>query len=244
MFRPGNQSHYKWFIKLISLETFITMSTFTVALLLFVFLAHGILDSDTFSFDQGAFQFTDRYISASHTQLMEFISFFGSHLFLIPANLILIIVFIVKKDKWNSIKIPAVAITSVLMMLILKLIFQRARPVNPLFIKAAGFSFPSGHALMSITFYGLLLYILISRQKNNWINLLYSIIFSGFILIIGLSRIYLRVHYASDVIAGFSLGLAWLIISLWILSKMEKRYLKTAGIPSSVKEMLQDNTDN
>ena len=224
----GKQPYFKWFIKLISLETLITMSIFSAALLIFVFLARGILESDTFLFDQRAFQFTDRYISASHTELMEYISFFGSHLFLIPANLILIVVFIIKKDRWNSIIIPAVASSSVLMLFILKFIFQRARPVNPLFLKAAGFSFPSGHALMSVTFYGLILYILISQQKNNWLKLLYVLIFSGLIVIIGLSRIYLRVHYASDVIAGFSLGIVWLMISLAILSNMENRYFKSS----------------
>lgn len=222
----GNRFNSKWFIKFISLGTLVTMVTFTAALLLFVFLAHGIFESNTFLFDQRAFQLTDKYISARRTNIMEFLSFFGSHLFLIPANLILIIVFILKKEKWNSIKIPAVALSSVIMMFILKFIFQRARPLDPLLAQAAGFSFPSGHALMSVTFYGLLAYILVNQQKSNWLKFLYIFIFSLFIMIIGISRVYLRVHYASDVIAGFCLGIVWLIISLLILSNVEKYYLE------------------
>lgn len=236
MLHHGNSSHFKYFIKFISLETLITMCIFVGALLLFIFLAHGIFESDTFLFDQKAFHLTDKYISSRHTALMGFLSFFGSHLFLIPANLILIVVFIIKKEKWNSIKIPSVAISSVLMMFLLKFLFQRARPLDPLLMKAAGFSFPSGHALMSVTFYGLILYILIKQQKNIWIRMVYAIIFSGFVFMICLSRIYLRVHYASDVIAGISLGIAWLIISLWILSGAEKRYFRTQQSPSSVKQ--------
>lgn len=224
MHQQGKENHFKWFIKFISLETLITMCTFVAALLLFLFLAHGILDSDTFSFDQRAFQFTDSHISDRLTELMQYLSFFGSHLFLIPANLILIIVFVLKKDRWNSIKIPAVAFSSVLMMLLLKLIFQRARPIDPLLEQAAGFSFPSGHSLMSVTFYGLILYILVKHQKNTWLKLIYSFIFTSFIILIGVSRIYLRVHFASDVIAGFCMGILCLIISLWILSNAENRY--------------------
>lgn len=240
MLHPGKRFNIKSFVKMISLETIISMAVFSSALLLFVFLAQGILDSDTFLFDQRAFQFANIYISPVHTQLMQYISFLGSHLFLIPANLVLIIVFILKGERWNSIKIPSVAISSVLMMLLLKLIFQRERPVDPLLAQAAGFSFPSGHALMSITFYGLILYILIKQQRSIWLKFLYALIFTGFILMIGFSRIYLRVHYASDVIAGFSLGLVWLMISLWTLSNIENRYFKSHGFDTSVSEGYQE----
>ena len=229
--QSGKRSYFKWLIQFISLGTLITLGTFAVALLLFIFLANGIFDKDTFVFDQQAFQFAHQFISVRHTELMEFASFFGSHDFLIPANLVLIVVFIVKKDKWNSIKISSVAISSVLLLFAIKFIFERPRPVNPLLAHAVGFSFPSGHSLMSVTFYGLLLYILIKQQKNNWIKLVYALVFTGFILMIGISRIYLRVHYASDVIAGFCLGIAWLMISLWILSYMEKRHLTTGQPP-------------
>ena len=226
MSSEGKQSQFKRLLKFISLETLITMSTFIAALLIFVFLAHGIFRSNIFLFDQWAFEFTDYYISEKLTQLMQFISFLGSHLFLIPANLVLIILFIKKNDRWNSIKIPTVAFTSVVMMFLMKFIFHRIRPENPLLYEAAGFSFPSGHALMSVTFYGLILYILIKDQDKLWTRLLFSLLFITIIIAIGLSRIYLRVHYASDVIAGFTLGFVWLMISLWILSNLEKRYFK------------------
>ena len=153
---------------------------------------------------------------------MEFFTFLGTHTFLIPANLLLIAwFFFIKKKRWWSIKIPAVALSSLLLMFLLKFIFERPRPSDPLLAEAAGFSFPSGHALMSVTFYGLLLYIIFQSVKNKLLRICFATFFIFLILMIGFSRIYLRVHYASDVIAGFSLGIIWLILSLWILSTIE-----------------------
>ena len=107
-------------------------------------------------------------------------------------------------------------------MFLLKFFFQRHRPLTPLLSEAKGLSFPSGHAMMSLTFYGLLAYM----AWKNVENVATRIILVGglllLILCIGLSRIYLRVHYASDVIAGFSLGIMWLVICSYVLNKMEK----------------------
>jgi membrane-associated phospholipid phosphatase len=107
-------------------------------------------------------------------------------------------------------------------MFILKLIFHRDRPVSPLLRAAKGFSFPSGHALMGVTFYGLLIVMVWQIVQQPWLKWTLSVFLVLLILAIGLSRIYLRVHYASDVLAGFSVGLVWLLLSLRILSSIEK----------------------
>ncbi len=154
---------------------------------------------------------------------MEFFTFLGTHTFLIPANLLLTALFLfIQKRRWNSIKIPVVALSSLVLMFLLKLIFHRERPVTPLLQAAKGFSFPSGHALMSVTFYGLLILIAWQNIKQLWLKWILSIVLVILILTIGLSRVYLRVHYASDVLAGFCVGIVWLLLSLWILDKIEK----------------------
>jgi len=86
---------------------------------------------------------------------------------------------------------------------------------------AKGLSFPSGHAIMSVTFYGLIIYI-ISKTINNW-HLKWSLIISLciFMQLIGFSRVYLRVHYASDVAVGYITGFLWLKISLKVLKRIE-----------------------
>ncbi len=163
------------------------------------------------------------HISDFNTDVMQLFSFLGTHYFLIPANLLMFCYFLfIRKHRWFSIKIPVVAISSTVLMFLLKFIFQRERPLNPLLTEAKGLSFPSGHAMMSFTFYGLIIYMV-------WINvqsrLLRSVLVTGLlllILLIGISRVYLKVHYASDVIAGFCLGLMWLVLCSFVLDKMEK----------------------
>jgi undecaprenyl-diphosphatase len=154
---------------------------------------------------------------------MQFFTFLGTPPFMIPANILLVSYFaFIKKHKWYSIKIPVISISSLVLMLGLKQVFNRPRPLIPLVHAAQGLSFPSGHALTSMTFYGLLIYIVWERVKNRYLK--WSLIVALIILIhlIGFSRIYLRVHYASDVMAGFALGLIWLVISLWALRHIER----------------------
>jgi len=82
-------------------------------------------------------------------------------------------------------------------------------------------SFPSGHAIMVVTFYGLLIYILQHSISIDWLKLMLTFLVVVLILLIGFSRVYLRVHYASDVAAGFVIGLLWLLLSLAVLKWLE-----------------------
>ncbi|MEO5651129.1 MAG: phosphatase PAP2 family protein, partial [Ginsengibacter sp.] len=201
---------------------FILILIFFAALVTFILIAKNIFIGNTYAFDTKAFAFADAHISPLNTVIMQFFSLLGSHTFLIPANLLLIVwFFFIQKKRWLSIKIPAVALSSLLLMFLLKLFFERPRPSNPLLMQAAGFSFPSGHSLMSITFYGLLFYIIFQNVKNILWRLSLAVLLIFMVLMIGFSRIYLRVHYASDVIAGFCVGIIWLIVSFWILSAIE-----------------------
>lgn len=98
---------------------------------------------------------------------MQAFSFLGAHTFLIPANLTLIAWFLfIKKHRWYSIKVPVIAFSSLLLMFCLKFIFQRNRPLTPLLAEAKGYSFPSGHALMSLTFYGLIIFLVWQKEKK------------------------------------------------------------------------------
>lgn len=163
-------------------------------------------------------------VNDKNTQLMRRITYFGTHRFFIPANLCLIGYFIfVRRKSWYSIRIASVAMSSLVMMLLLKKIFDRKRPDNPL-QQALGRSFPSGHALMSMTFYGLLVYIIFETVQH--VPLKWSLILPlvGFVQLIGLSRVYLRNHYPSDIVAGNVTGLIWLIISLKLMDRIEANF--------------------
>ncbi len=208
---------------LFSLEVFILLGIFTAALVAFIFIADKVFHGNTDAFDEHAFNFIAGHVSDIRTSIMRLFTFLGTHIFLIPANLLLTAWFLfIKKRRWSSIRIPVIALSSLLLMFILKLIFHRDRPLTPLLAAAKGYSFPSGHALMSVTFYGLLILIAWQSTKPLWFKWLISLSLFLLIIIIGVSRVYLRVHYASDVLAGFSIGLMWLVLSLWILGRIEK----------------------
>jgi membrane-associated phospholipid phosphatase len=166
-------------------------------------------------------------VSERNNDIMEVFTFLGTHQFLIPANLSLIAYFLfIKKHKWHSIKIPAIALSSLGLMFLLKGLFDRERPVVPLLFEARGLSFPSGHALMSVTFYGLLVYMVFKNVKNPALKWTLISLLVLLIIIIGSSRVYLRVHYATDVIAGYCIGFLWLVFTVWLLNKIEKQSKK------------------
>jgi membrane-associated phospholipid phosphatase len=178
-------------------------------------------------FDAGLFDLIKAYTNDLNTHIMVVLSFFASHTFLLPANIILAVYFLfIKKDKWSGIRVIVISATSYLVMSSLKLYFHRARPMHPVHNAASGFSFPSGHSMSAMTFYGLLIYLVARKVKSTTAKWLLSILFGLLIILIGFSRVYLRVHFGSDVLAGFTFGFIWLMISLWVLGKIEDRETK------------------
>lgn len=171
--------------------------------------------------DEKIFDAIAPHISESRIYFMNGISFLGNHRFLIPANLLLIAFFTFKKDKWSALTVAAVELTSLGLMSLLKNLIGRHRPMNPLLDGVTNFSFPSGHAFMSLAFYGLLACWVATGIKNNWNKGLVISFLLLLTLLIGFSRIYLRLHYTTDVIAGLSIGTIWLIFCLWLISKIK-----------------------
>jgi undecaprenyl-diphosphatase len=218
-------------IGLLSAELLIILILFVISLFAFVFLIYWIIKENRVGFDNAVFNFIQPSISDINTQIMNSITFLGAHTFLIPANLILIGYFLfIKKHRWYSIKVPVVSLGSLLVMMGLKNIFSRPRPDNPILREVSNFSFPSGHAMLSFTFYGLLIYLIWVNVKNLWWRWSLMALLLFLIFLIGSSRIYLRYHYATDVLAGFCLGLMWLVISISVITRIEK-YTRKEIVP-------------
>ncbi|WP_207491926.1 phosphatase PAP2 family protein [Aridibaculum aurantiacum] len=210
-------------VTLMSVEIIVILIAFFVSLFAFVFIARMIFWKEKDGFDNRISAYFNSLISDSTTDVMQFFTVFGNHDFLIPANLLLIVYFLfIRRHKWYSIKVPVISIGSLLIMSILKNLFGRQRPLAPLMKEAKGLSFPSGHAMMSMAFYGLIIYIIWENVKTPWLRITLVVLLLITIFMIGISRIYLNVHYASDVVAGFSLGLVWLVISIYMLNRMER----------------------
>lgn len=188
--------------------------------LLFINLCEDLIRKELTVFDNTIYTFLSGFISSNLTILMKVLSYIGSAQILIIITLLSFLIF--KKHKYYKQywKIIALNLSMTwILNAIFKIIFHRQRPDILILSQASGYSFPSGHSMVSISFYGLVIYLCYTNIKSNWIKYIAVILLCLLIIFIGVSRIYLGVHYASDVIAGFSSGFAWLIVYITLAKK-------------------------
>ena len=214
----------KSWLSILTIE-FLLVLLLLFALIIFIYAIRMVFIVEKTDFDQNVFNAIAPYINPGLTDIMSFITFLGKHDLLIPLNIVLILFFIYRKEKWFATRIAALSLSSLLLMFTLKLFFQRARPDLPVIGDVKGFSFPSGHALISVVFYGLFIHMIWHEVKSKWLRIVMVTLLSILILLIAFSRVYLRVHYASDVIAGIAVGFIWLVLSLNIIQRIEKKYI-------------------
>ena len=207
----------------LSLELAVVLLIFLVSLSGFIFLWYLVFGEQDLSFDKRVFEALAPFINPENTEKMVALTFLADQYFLVPANLLLAIWFLVRRRRWYSLKVPVVALGSVTLMYGLKLLFSRPRPANPVYEAAAGFSFPSGHAMSALTFYGLIIYLVWRFVKNNLLRWMLTLGLSLLVISIAFSRVYLRVHFASDVLAGMAAGVIWLVVSLSFMHWIERR---------------------
>lgn len=206
---------------LVTGELLVTMVAFTGAVAALVFAIRPTVRRYK-SLDLDVFTRLQPFTNETNNRLMKAFTFLGTHRFLVPANLFLIAYFLfIRKHTWFGIRVAAVALSSLLLMIVFKKIFHRQRPSRPLLQPARGLSFPSGHAMMSVSFYGLLMYIAAHTIKQPVLKWCFILVLAWLVRTIGLSRVYLRVHYASDVLAGYITGILWLVVSLDVLNRLE-----------------------
>lgn len=211
-------------VKGISLRFLIVAGLFLLAVLVFAAIADEMVLEKENHLDKVVFEQLARITNAVTTQWMVIITFFGSAYFLLPAYLLLISYFLFfRKNRKLSLNVAAIGITSTIILFSLKAIFHRHRPYDPLVQNVNGFSFPSGHSFSSFTFFGLLIYIIWNHHIATGMKWTLSILFFLFAGAIAFSRVYLHVHYASDVVAGFCLCIVWLIISFQVLKWLDKK---------------------
>lgn len=210
-------------LAILSVDLVIVMVLSLIAILAFYKISSLLLDGEIAAFDETTYQFIKNLSSPLINSYMLFATFLGNRQFIVFFSLGLMAYYLfLKPHRWYSIKIPAVAIGSISANILLKEVYDRARPTAFQMIEASGLSFPSGHAMFNLSFYGLLIYIIYKEIKNKKIKYLAISILSVLIISIGISRIYLGVHYASDVVAGFCAGFLWLIIALFVTNKIER----------------------
>lgn len=160
--------------------------------------------------DMAVYNFVIQIMSEQVTMITKIITNLGGAVVLI--SLCIIALLVLKNKKYGTFMIINLA-TVTLINLLIKNIVGRERPNILRLVEETGYSFPSGHSMASMAFYGFLIYLIYkSNIKNKFTKIAICIVLGLIILLIGTSRIYLGVHYASDVIAGFIISFTYLII--------------------------------
>ncbi len=209
----------------ISFEVIVVALMFVASVFVFAYIAHEAVLHNEAAFDEKVFQFFASYMTEELVIVMRFFTLFGKPEFMIPAYLIMVGWFLYQKKYHYATSIFIIGLTSLSLLFALKGIFERERPALPVVERITNYSFPSGHALLVFELCSVFIYLIWQSNKSpafKWLTSLALLIFAFFV---GVSRILLRVHYATDVLAGFCLGFGWSLLSFWFMNMMRRRYL-------------------
>ena len=192
------KNNYKWVVLLF-------MS------IIFIVFAVRIKSNPGLGIDNSIYNFIRQFQSNNLTSFFKFISNIITWEAISVACLVFILICIIKRSYKYCPFVITNLVFIIILNFILKHIYTRPRPEFML-IDEYGYSFPSGHAMVSMAFYGLFIYILFHVKINKYFKYILSFIIFIMIMLVGISRIYLHVHYFSDVIAGFAVSVIYLIV--------------------------------
>lgn len=204
----------KKIIELIKNNIFIILIFF--CLVGFLALAEDVFNNEIMKGDIIGHTIMSNFISSKFTPYVNFITWFGSPICFIIITFVLLIL---RKFDKISLNITSNLIVVTILNQLLKLILHRPRPIGSIVVEH-GYSFPSGHSMVSLAFYGYFIYLIYKFVKNKTLKVVLISMLSLLIIMIGLSRIYLGVHYTSDVLSGFLLSLSYLIIFVKITNNI------------------------
>lgn len=196
-------------LRLVGLTLILAFGAAFLALALFAYVADGVLEQETQRFDQGVLAWIRQYNSPSLDLAARGVTALGSEGVAALGGLLLL--WCGRQRRWGA---GAGLVLTVggaqLLNDLIKQVVHRARP-TPIGAALLGqvYSFPSGHAMLGMAFYGFAAYLgwrlLAGSRRLVWVVCL-----GGLVLLIGLSRLYLQVHYPTDVLAGYLAGFMWL----------------------------------
>ncbi|WP_456276018.1 phosphatase PAP2 family protein [Bacillus sp. AK128] len=194
------------------------------SLVLFFILAFIINKYDGLSIDKKLVVFAEENITGNTYHMIAFFTNLGSERVVIPvAVLSLLILWWKTRDYIGMVTIAIVLAGSNELFQILKGVFLRERPILDPSIDATGYSFPSGHSTVSMALYGIILYFILKYMQKSLMKNVIVVFLSGYILFMGLSRVLLKAHYLSDVLAGFAIGFVYLMACIFIYEKVMER---------------------
>lgn len=190
------------------------------SLIFLIFL--GLILSDNIQiFDEKIYNMF--YKTEMLTNLMKIITILGESITMI---IFCILSLLILKDKKYALGTVINVIIITIITQSLKFLIQRPRPIGINLIDIGGFSFPSGHTTSSVAFYGFIIYMIYREYENKKIKSILITSLTVLIILIGMSRIYLGIHYASDVISSYALATAYLIVFTLVFDKKTKKIVE------------------
>ena len=188
-----------------------------ICLIGFLAIAEDVFNKEIMSGDIIGYKLVSTFlISDFVTPIAKFITNFGGAIFLIVLTIVLLVLI---KNKKIGISIFSNLVIVTILNQLLKAILQRPRPTEYRIVEETGYSFPSGHSMVSMAFYGYLIYLIYKYVKNKYIKWISIVLLSILVCSIGISRIYLGVHYTSDVLGGFLISMSYLVIYISAVNK-------------------------
>lgn len=188
-----------------------------ICLIGFLAIAEDVFNKEIMSGDIIGYKLVSTFlISDFATPITKFITNFGGAIFLIALTIVLLVLI---KNKKIGISIFSNLVIVTILNQLLKAILQRPRPTEYRIVEETGYSFPSGHSMVSMAFYGYLIYLIYKYVKNKYIKWISIVLLSILVCSIGISRIYLGVHYTSDVLGGFLISMSYLVIYISAVNK-------------------------
>lgn len=191
-----------------------------ISSVLFIFITYAIFSDKINYLDSLVHSYILGIRNDNLTNILLTITNISSAYALIVLSIILLIII---KEKKIPLLISLNLICSYSLNAIAKLIFTRPRPIGINLIEEAGFSYPSGHSMVSMAYFGFIAYLIYKKQTSKLIKTILIVSLIITILLIGFSRIYLGVHYLSDVIGGFLLSIIYLMIYIKNIN-LEKKW--------------------
>ena len=207
---------------LVSVEITLGAVLFVAAFALFFYLTRVVFVQHSMALDSWASGIVDGWRQAvpGLTMPVRVVTFFAALPFLLPGSIVAFLLLRRAGHPREAWELLLAMLGGILLNQLLKMYFNRPRPSNAL-LYTWGLSFPSGHAMLGMTFYGCMAWLLVRHFKQpGWAAPLLL-----WVLLIGLTRVYLHAHYATDVLAGFAGGAAWLMVfrgSIKLFWKEEK----------------------
>lgn len=185
-----------------------------MSLIIFIFLGILVLTKNDLYIDSIVYNFISKYISQDLTNNLKILTHLSSTIVVVLITL-LVLIFYKNKKYGFFMSINLILIT--IFQYILKFLFLRVRPININLIEETGYSFPSGHSLTVFAFYGFIIYLIYKSNLNKKSKKIYTVLCTIIIFIVGISRIYLGVHFFTDVLGAFTFSLSFLIIYIHII---------------------------